>query len=158
MKRASTTFLQIVIVLIGVVALVLLLWEPHLEGVNAHATFFEVYLDPFIALVYAGSIPFFVALAQAFKLLHYAGQNKVFTNEAVSAMRTIKYCAITIIGFVALEEIFIMLHHGNDDAAGAVAMGAVITFASIVIATAAAVFEKLLQNAVALKSENDLTV
>src|SRR5882724_4297264 len=108
MKRSSTIFLQVVIVALGVGALALLLWEPHLEGVNAHSTFFEVYLDPFIALVYIGSIPFFVALYQAVKVLGYAGQNKIFSQPAVNALRMIKYCAVTIIGFVVLEEIFIM--------------------------------------------------
>jgi len=160
MKKGSTIFLQVVIVLIGIGALALLLWEPHLEGVNAHATTLsEIYFDdPFLVLVYAGSIPFFIALYQAFKLLSYIGRNEVFSQRSAKALRTIKYCAIAIIGFVVVEEIFIMLNHGDDDAAGAVAMGLVITFVSVVIATAAAVFERLLQNAVDIKSENDLTV
>ena len=159
MKRNSTIFLQIVIVFIGIGALALLLWEPRLEGRNAHATNFEIYFkDPFLALVYIGSIPFFVALYQAFKVLGYAGQNKIFSQAAVNALRTIKYCALAIIGFVVVEEIIIMLTHGNDDAAGGVFMGVLITFGSIVIATAAAMFERILQNAVDIKSENDLTV
>ena len=159
MKRSSTIFLQIVIVLIGIGALALLLWEPHIEGRNAHATNFEIYFkDPFLALVYIGSIPFFLALYQAFKVLGYAGQNKIFSQAAVKALRTIKFCAIAIIGFVVVEEIFIMLNHGSDDAAGGVFMGVLITFGSIVIATAAAMFERILQNAVDIKSENDLTV
>ncbi len=158
MKKSSTIFLQVVIVVLGIGALALLLWEPHTEGVNAHAKFFEVYLDPFIALVYLGSIPFFVALYQAIKVLGYAGQNKVFSQPAVKALRTIKYCALAIIGFVVVEEVFIMLTHGNDDAAGGVMIGVFIIFVSAVVATAAAVFEKTLQSAVDLKSENDLTV
>ncbi len=158
MKKSSTIFLQIVIVLVSIGALVLLLAEPHLEGVNAHKGFFEVYLDPFIALVYAGSIAFFAALWQAFKVLGYVRQSKTFSPATVKALRTIKYCAIAILGFVALEEVWIMLTHGNDDAAGGVMMGAFIAFGSIVIATAAAMFERLLQSAVDLKSENDLTV
>jgi len=159
MKRSSTIFLQIVIVLIGIGALALLLWEPQIEGVNAHATNFEIYFkDPFLALVYIGSIPFFVALYQAFKVLGYAGQNKIFSQAAVKALRIIKYCALATIGFVVVEEIFIMLNHGSDDAAGGVFMGVLITFGSIVIATAAAMFERILQNAVDIKSENDLTV
>ena len=84
-KRGSAVFLQVVVVLIGIGALALLLWEPHLEGVNAHATtLYQIYFDdPFLALVYAGSIPFFVALYQAFKVLGYARQNKVISPEAV---------------------------------------------------------------------------
>ena len=159
MNRSSTILLQIVIVLIGIGALALLLWEPHLEGRNAHATNFEIYFkDPFLALVYIGSIPFFVALYQAIKVLGYAGQNKIFSQEAVKALQTIRFCAKAIIGFVALEEIIIMLNHGSDDAAGGVFVGVLITFGSIVIATAAAMFERILQNAVDIKSENDLTV
>lgn len=159
LKRGSTAFLQLVIVLIGLGALALLLWEPQIEGVNAHHTNFEIYFkDPFLAVVYLGAIPFFTALYQAFKLLRYVGQNKVFSTEAVKALRTIKYCAIAIIGFVAVEEIWIMLNHGSDDPAGGVFMGILITFGSIVVAAAAAMFERILQNAVDIKSENDLTV
>ena len=144
--------------LIAIGALAVMLWEPHIEGRNAHATQFEVYFkDPFLAFVYVASIPFFVALYQAFKVLGYAGQNKVFSQAAVKALRTIKYCAIAIIGFVAIGEIFIVF--GNtDDRPGGVFMGILITFGSIVIATAAAMFERILQSAVDIKSENDLTV
>lgn len=158
MKKSSTLFLQMVIVLIAVGALALLLWEPHLEGRNANATLFEMYSDPFILLVYAGSIPFFMALYQAFKVLGYVAQNKIFSQAAVNALRTIKHCAIAIIGFVAVEEAFIILNRGNDDVAGGIFMGILITFGSIIIATAAAMFEQILQNAVEIKSENDLTV
>ena len=158
MKRSSTIFLQVVIVLIGIGSLALLLWEPHIEGRNKHATLFEIYFkDPFLAYAYIASISFFVALYQAFKVLGYAGQNKIFSQAAVKALRTIKYCAIAIIGFVAVSVIFIMFSDPDDRPAG-VFMRILITFPSIVVATAAAMFERILQNAVDIKSENDLTV
>jgi hypothetical protein len=158
MKKGSTIFLQVVIVLIGIGALALMLWEPQIEGRNAHATLFEVYFkDPFLAYAYVASIPFFAALYQIFKVLGYAGHNKVFSQSAVKALGTTKYCAMSIIGFVAVGELFIMFGN-SDDRAGGVFMGILVTFGSIVIATAAAVFEKLLQTAVEMKSENDLTV
>src|ERR1041385_6239801 len=161
MKKRSlvvpTTF-QVVIVLIGIGALDLMLWEPHLEGRNAHATLSQIYFnDPFLAYAYIASIPFFVALYQAFKVLGYVGQNKVFSQAAVKALRTIKFCAIAIIGFVVGGEIFIMLGN-SDDRAGGVFMGILITFGSVVVATAAAIFARILQSAVDIKSENDLTV
>jgi hypothetical protein len=161
MKRSSIVFLQAVVVALGIGVLSLLLWEPHLEGRNKDATLFEIYFqDPFLALVYVGSIPFFIALYQAISVLGYVGRNKVFSPEVVQALRTIKYCALAIVGFVVVEEIFILLmSNGDNDNPGApIFMGLLIILPSIVVATAAAMFERILQNAVDIKSENDLTV
>ena len=160
MKRSSTIFLQIVIVLIGIGALALMLWEPHLEGRNANATPFEIYFkDPFLAYAYTASIAFFIALYQAFKLLGYIGANDVFSLRAVKALRTIKYCALTLVAFIVGAEAYIFIfQRGKEDIAGGVMIGLVMMFVSIVVATAAAVFESLLQSAVEIKSENDLTV
>ncbi|MGD9724466.1 MAG: DUF2975 domain-containing protein [Pirellulales bacterium] len=158
MKRTSTIFLQIVIVLIGIGTLALLLWEPHIEGRNKHATPFEIYFkDPILAYVYTASIPYFVALYQAFKVLGYAGRNTIFSQAAVEALRTIKYCAIAIIGFVAVSVAFFWFGDPDDRPPG-VFMRILVTFPSIVVATAAAMCERILQNAVEMKSENDLTV
>jgi hypothetical protein len=158
MKRGSTIFLQVVIVLLGVGVLALLLWEPNLEGRNVNATLFEIYFkDPFLAYAYIGSIPFFVALYQAFKLLGYIRRNEIFSQRSVRALRTIKYCALAIIGFVAVSVIF-MIFGDRDDRPAGVFMRILITFPSIVVAIAAAVFERILQNAEDIKSENDLTV
>lgn len=160
-KISPTIFLQVVIVLIGIGALALMLWEPRIEGRNAHATNFEIYFkDPFLAYAYTASIAFFIALYQAFKLLEYIGQNKVFSQNSVKALRTIKYCAMILIAFIVGAEgyINIVQRKVEEDIAGGVMMGLVMIFISIVVATAAAVFERLLQKATDIKSENDLIV
>jgi hypothetical protein len=145
-------------VLIGLGGLAVLLGEPQVEGRNAHATQFEVYFkDPLLAYAYIASIPFFLALYQAFKVLGYAGQNQVISPAAVKSLRTIKYCARALIGFVVLGVLLTLLGE-SDDRPPAIVMGAFATFVSIVIAAAAAMFERILQNAVDIKSENDLTV
>ncbi len=155
MKRSPTIFLQLVVVLIGIVALVLLLWEPHLEGRNKHATTFEVYFqDPFLAYAYAGSIPFFLGLYQAFKVLGFAGHNTIFSPAAVKALRTIKYCAIAILAWVAASVVFFLVEDPDDRPVGVV-MRLLISFASIVVATTAAVCERILQTAVNLKAESN---
>lgn len=160
-KRSATIFLQVVIVLIGVGALALMLWEPHLEGRNAHATTFEIYFkDPFLAYAYAASIAFFVALYNAFKLLGTIGRNEVFSLDSVRALRTIKYCAMILIAAIGGAIVFIVIasRGGKDDPAGGVAVGLMLSFVTAVVGTAAAVFERLLQAAVDMKAENDLTV
>jgi hypothetical protein len=160
MNRGATIFLQAVIVLFGIGALALLLWEPQIEGRNAHATQFQIYFkDPFLAYAYAGSIAFFVALYQAFRLLGQIGQNRVFSAESVKALRTIKYCALTLVAFLAGAEAYLfVIVRGSDDIAGGVALGLLLIFGCAVVGTAAAIFERMLERAVEMKSENDLTV
>lgn len=160
-RRAATIFLQVIVILVGVIVLSALLIEPHLEGRNTNSTFFQIYFtDPFLAYIYLASIPFFVALFQAFRELGYVRRNKIFSTTAVRGLRTIKYCGLIIAGSTVAADIYIRIaaHNSNDDPAGAVMLGIIITFASVVVAAAAAVCEKTLQNAVDIKSENDLTV
>ena len=158
MKKGSTLFLKFVICLIGLGALILLIWFPQLEGRAANLDLINIYLDPLIIYTYIGSIPFFVALYQAIKLLGYVDGNKVFSQASVDAVKKIKYCAIAFFGFILLGILYIRVSVVDDDPAGVTAMSIFITFATIIVATAAAVFQRLLQNAVDIKSENDLTV
>ena len=159
LKRSSTIFLQVVVVLIGIGAMALLLWEPHIEGRNAHATLFQIYFnDPFLAWAYTASIAFFVALYQAFMLLGYIGRNEVFSERGVKALRIIQYCAKIIVGFVVAAEAYLFIVRPGDDIAGGVFMGLLIIFVSGVIAIAAGVFEGILQSAIEMKPENDLTI
>ena len=155
MKRNSTLFLQIVIVALGIGALAFLLWEPHIEGRNAHATLFEVYFnDPFLAYAYTASIAFFVALYQAFKLLRYIGRNEVFSLNSLKALRIIKYCAKSFVGFIIAAEAYLFIARPGDDIAGGVFVGLLMIIVSGVTATVAAMLERILQDAVAaMKSE-----
>src|SRR5947208_13882633 len=130
MKRGSTTFLQVVIALLGVGVLALLLWEPQVEGRNVNATLFEIYFkDPFLAYIYLAFIPFFVGLYQAFKLLGYARRDEVFSERSVRAFRIIKYCGSITALFIVGAEVYIFIFvRGTDDVAGGGLMGAVIIF------------------------------
>src|SRR3954452_6573063 len=125
MKRGSTIFLQVVIVLLGIGVLAALLWEPQVEGRNVHATQFEIYFkDPFLAYIYLAFVPFFIGLYQAFKMLGYARRDEIFSQRSVRALQIIKYCGLTTAIFIlgALAYIFIFIR-GRDDIAGGVAMG-----------------------------------
>lgn len=139
----QAVFLQAVIAFLAVGALALLLWEPRIEGRNAHATLFAIYCkDPFLAFAYLASVPFFVALHQAFKASGYLGKQKEFPQEIAKALRKIKVCAFITIGFVALGELFIMLGE-SDDRAGGFFMGFLIASGSLIAAAAAARLERV---------------
>lgn len=158
MKRGSTLFLKVVLILIGVVTLAGLIWFPQTEGRATNLDLISIYKDPLIIYIYIASVPFFVGLFQAFKLLNLIDANKAFTQDAVNTLKFMKYASLSLIGFIALAVLYIRFFVHGDDSAGPTALGIIISFGSIVIATAAAIFQRLLQNAVDIKSENDLTV
>lgn len=157
MKRSSTIFLQVVIALIGVGALAFMIWEPHVEGVNAHATLSQMYFNSFVLYAFAGSIPFFLALYHAFKVLGYVRQDKTFSQATVNSLRIIKYCALALIAFVAASVLF-MIGGDREDRPAGLFMRLLVTFPSFIVASAAVIAERILQKAVDMKSENDLTV
>ena len=158
MKKGSTLFLKVVILLIGIGALIGMLWFPQTEGRATNLDLISIYTDPFIVYIYIASIPFFVGLYQAFKLLNFIDANKAFSQGAVNTLKNMKFASLSLIGFIALAEFYIRFFAHDDDPAGPTALGILASFAAAVIATAAAVFQKLLQNAVDIKSENNLTV
>lgn len=148
MKRSSASSLQATVVLIGIGALAFLLWEPHIEGRNAHATTLEIYLkDPFLAFVYLGSIPFFMALYRASGLFGQVRKDGAFSPATVDALRAIKHCAIVIIGFVAVGVGFIIAFGDKDDRPAGFFMCLLVTVASSAVAIAAAKSARRLEDA-----------
>lgn len=160
MEKVTTLFLKVAVILLGVPVLALCIFlVPELANVAAQLLpeFAFVKYFVFIALD-ASAIPFYFALYQAFKLLRYIDNNKAFSDLSVKALKKIKHCAITIsILHVLILPLFYIFAE-LDDAPGVIFVGLIVPFASLVIAVFAAVLQKLLQEAINIKSENDLTV
>src|SRR5258706_16368778 len=101
MKKGSTLFLKVVICLIAAGVLAGLLWFPQTEGRAAGLDLISIYKDPFILYIYVGSIPFFVGLYQALKLLNLIDAKKAFSQGAIDALKNIKFASFSLIGFIA---------------------------------------------------------
>jgi hypothetical protein len=163
MKRGSTLFLKIAVIFIGIPILALCIFllpqianeaiEEAKKGAQLAYVVFGI-----LTIMYVSTIPFYFALYQALRLLIYIDKNQAFSELSVRALKKIKNCAITISGLyvVALPLVFIIAQW--DDAPGLALIGMVIVGASLVIAVFAAVLQKLLKEAIDIKSENDLTV
>ncbi len=158
MKKGATLFLKTVFVLIGIGVFAGMLWFPQTEGRAANLDLISIYKDPFIIYIYIGSTPFFIGLYQAFKLLNLIDAGSAFSQGAVNTLRNMKFATLSLIGFIALALFYIRFFVHGDDPAGPTALGIIISLAFMVVATCLAVAQKLLQNAVDLKKENDLTV
>lgn len=154
MKKGSTFFLRGVILAISLFVLSLCLYVFPMAIISDQTGLYR----PVLMGMYVPAIPFFIALWQAWLLLRYIDQNSAFSERAVKALRVIKYCAAVISGLYVIGMPFIYIAGEKDDAPGVIALGLVIIFASFMIATFAAVLQRLLQNVVEIKSENELTV
>lgn len=160
MKGVSTNFLKLAIILMGIPVLALCIFLiPEIGNVAAELLPDFAYIKFLVSMVfYASAIPFYFALYQAFNLLRFIDKNKAFSELSVMALKKIKYCAITISGLHLLVLPLFYLFADKDDAPGMIFIGLLVPFASMVIAVFAAVLQKLLQEAIDIKSENDLTV
>lgn len=161
MKRGSTLFLKTAVFLMGIPVLALCIFlVPEIAKEAAEYYPEWTYLQyPVLIAVYVTAILFFIVLYQALRLLSYIDKSKAFSELSVRALKYIKYCAITIsiLSVVAIMP-FIYVVAEDDDAPGLIILGMVIALAPTVIAVFAAVLQKLLKEAIGIKSENDLTV
>ncbi|HUP26772.1 MAG TPA: DUF2975 domain-containing protein [Candidatus Limnocylindrales bacterium] len=154
MKNGPVTILRGAVVLMGLIVMALCLFVLP-AWISSDKT---GYYRPILIGLYVTAIPFFIALHQALKLLGYIDNDKAFSGLSVRALKNIKYCGLVISGLFAAGQPYVFYAADRDDAPGVALIGFVIIGTSFVIATAAGVFQSLVQNAVDIKLENDLTV
>lgn len=152
-KRGSTLFLRGVVWLLGLIVLFLCVFLLPLLAQEDIG-----YYRPILFGLYVPAVPFFVALYQTLKLLDCIDKNKAFSQASVTTLMQIRRCAVIIAGLFTAGMPYIAYVADQDDAPGAILMGLVIIIASSAVAVFAAVLQKLLSDALAIKAENDLTV
>lgn len=117
---------------------------------------------PFIVGIWVLAAPIFIALFQTLKLLDSIDKNRAFSEKSVKSLKIIKICAFTFAALIILSAIAIVIAaraaNPTEDVAPVGPIGSVLVLVSVVIATFTAVLQKLLKQAIEMKSENDLIV
>lgn len=158
MKRGTTLFLKLALIIMGfpVVALgivgIFYLMKSPVNPDYAHI------LYPIIIGMYLSVLPYLGALYQSFRLLNFIDKNEAFSQISVNALKIIKYCGITFSGLYVIVLPFVYVVAELDDAPGLIIVGMIPVFGGLVISVFAAVLQRLLQEAINIKSENELTV
>lgn len=146
LSRGLALLFQGMIVLLGIAVVAALLVEPHFEGRNANASTFEIYFkDPFLAYVYVGSIPFFVALVRAFGLFGSVRRNGTFSQSTVDALRVIQRCAYVILAFLVGAVAIILMFGDGEDRPGGIFMSLLVGVATTIVALTAAALARNLR-------------
>ncbi|WP_411844125.1 DUF2975 domain-containing protein [Salinicoccus sp. HZC-1] len=160
MKRSSTLFLKFALIIIGlpVLAICIALMPMIVKNVGDGIEGWDALMLGMLTIMYVTAIPFYMALFQAFKLLSYIDKNIAFSDQSVNALRKIKHYAMIMTGLYVLNLPLFYIFAELDDAPGVIIVGMMFIFAPLVITVFAALLEKLLQEAIKIKTENDLTV
>lgn len=161
LKKGSTLLLKTTLIFMGLIVLALAVFAfPNLyKGASAEFPYATNAVFVIVIVLYAVAAPYFFVLLQAWKLLVLIDQNLGFSKFSVTAFRKIKFasligCILLMAGFV--PSLFPIAE--ADDAPGLLLYGFFFACIPLVVSVFAAVMEKLFQNAVEMKSENELTI
>lgn len=157
MKRSSTVILRLAVFFAGAVVLALCGGAAWLAASET---------DPFSDWAYVllagtclAAVPCFIGLYQSLKLLGYIDTNRAFSELSVKALKVIARAAFADFLICTVGGLpFFYLVAKMEDAPGVVLIGMAIAGVAFVIFVFASVLNRLLQDAIAIKSENDLTI
>jgi hypothetical protein len=117
---------------------------------------------PFLIGAWIISLPIFFALYQTLKLLNSIDKNTAFSKVSIKALQNIKICAAIFSAFIIVGAVTVIitarLADPREDVTPIIMLGFICTFTTSIIATFVAVLQKLLEDAITIKKENDLTV
>lgn len=160
MKHSSTLFLKSIIILFGLLVLTLCVFlipaiDREWAGEYPSVAFMKY---PVLAGIIGTAVALFFVLVQGLKLLGYIDRTQAFSVQSVAALKNIKYAGAFISLVYAIGLPLIYYIGDIEDAPGLIVLGMIFTVGPLVVAAFAAVLQRLVQHAVDIQSENDLTV
>lgn len=159
MKRYSTMILRLAIFVAGAIVIAICSGTAWLAIKTSPSS--EYYILSYVLLIGTclAAIPYFTALYQSYKLLGYIDTDRAFSELSVKALKIITYSALAEFFICTLGGLpFFYAVAEKDDAPGLILIGMAIAGVAFVIFVFASVLNRLLQDAIAMKSENDLTI
>lgn len=161
LKKGSTLLLKVTLIFMGLIVLLIAAFAlpGFINGARAEFPYAPNAAIGIVIVLYIVILPYLFVLWQSWQILVLIDQNKGFSLFSVAAFRKIKLASLIggvllLIGFVPL----LFPIADEEDAPGLLIYGFLFACIPIVVSVFAAVLEKLFQNAVDMKSENDLTI
>ncbi|KAA9022292.1 DUF2975 domain-containing protein [Niallia endozanthoxylica] len=157
-KRGSTTFLKVIIFLVGIAVLavcIFLLPEAARRDVIERPGDYSLY--PLLVCAYGICITFSVALHQVFKLLTYIEKNNAFSELSLQSLKVIRKCAFIVIFFILLAIVYlrVLAQFTGDDAAGPISLGLMGILATSVVVAFVTVLQIPIKNVLDSQPKNN---
>jgi hypothetical protein len=97
---------------------------------------------PVLIGVYATAITFFFAMYQTIKFLSYINKDNAVSKQSLYALKSVRYCGITISVLYVIAMPLLFLMADGDDALGIILFALLVILSTSVRAVFAKVFEK----------------
>ena len=160
MQRGSTVFLRVAVSVIGLGVLALCIFLLPLMWADAYIEWPEhgYAVRGVVAAMYLSAVPFYFGIYKGWRILDMIDKNRVFSLQPVKALRAIGYAAACISFTYVLSLPFFYVWADNTDAPGLMMIGLFLVGMPLIISVAVSILQRILAEAVAVKTENDLTV
>ena len=154
LERSSTLFLKLILLIFSVAVLIIcgLLLYQIIKSDSLG------YYRPILIGVVISTIPLLYIFYQALNLLNNIDKNLSLTDSSVKSLRIIKVCSILISLMYLIGSPFIFNAAERDDAPGVVLINLILIIGPFSVGVFTYILQKLLINAIAYKSENELTI
>jgi hypothetical protein len=160
MKRISIIFLRIAIVFIGlgVLAVCALLLPGLWADIAIEFPGYSYAIYAVFTAIFATTLPFFLGLYEAWRLLTYIDRGMAFTKESAKTLKAVALAAGTISFMYVVALPFFYIWGDNDDAPGVILIGIILVCTPTIAAVFAYLLHRLIHEAADIKTENELTV
>lgn len=158
MKKSNILFLKSVVIIISIIILILsIFWLPWMANYTAKLYPEYAHLKyPVLIGVYLTGVPFYIALFKAYMLLNHIEDGNAFSEKSVVILKDIKKCAFSEVIMYGVLLLFLLIQKALHP--GIAIILCAIMFTAFTISVFAAVIQELLNTAIEIKTENDLTV
>lgn len=159
-EKGSTIFLRLAVSVIGLGVLALCVFLLPLIWTDAYKEYpISGYaVRAVVAAMYISAVPFYYGIYKGWRVLDAIDKNQTFSKRSVKSLRTIAWCAAIISLVYAISLPFFYVWADNTDAPGLMVIGLFLVGMPLIISVALGLLQRLLVEAVHIKSENDLTV
>lgn len=160
MKQGSTVFLRAAVTTIGLGVLALCIFLLPLIWRDAYREFPHCgsAVRAVVAAMYLAAVPFYIGIYKGWQILAAIDKGQAFSLRVVKTLKAIACCAGSVSFVYAVSLPFFYRWAQHVDAPGLMVIGMFLVGMPLIISVAMGLLARLLREAVAIKTENDLTV
>lgn len=157
-QKHLSKWLKLILVGVAICGLVVYALVVPMYGLSLRSLYpeFSNRFWPWLLFIWASGIPCFIVLCYAWKIATNIGNDKSFTEQNASLLKSISFLSALDAGFFFAGNVVLLLL--NMSHPGVVIASLVIVFVGVAVAVASAALSHLVKKAAVLQEQSDWTI